>query len=108
MPAVMLRVRWPDSTVSECYSPSTVIKDFLQAGNAYPLADYVERTQSALTLASERVQAKYGFACSAAADQMQDIQIRARDFTGTQDAVVTVESVVESISAQDATRSSTN
>ena len=93
MPAVMLRVRWPDSTVSECYSPSTVIKDFLQAGNAYPLADFVERTQSALTLASERVQAKYGFACSAAADQMQDIQIRARDFMDKQEAVVTVESI---------------
>ena len=93
MPAVMFRVRWPDATVSECYSPSTVIKDFLQTGEAYPLADFVQRTQSALTLASERVRAKYGFACSAAADQMQDIQIRARDFTGTQDAVVTVESV---------------
>jgi len=93
MPAVTFRVRWPDSTVSECYSPSTVIREFLQAGEAYPLADFVQRTQSALTLASERVQAKYGYACSAAADQMQDIQIRARDFTDKQAAVVTVEAV---------------
>jgi uncharacterized repeat protein (TIGR04042 family) len=93
MPAVMFRVRWPDSTVSECYSPSTVIRDFLQAGEAYPLADFVQRTQSALTLASERVQAKYGFACSAAADQMQDIQIRARDFTHAHEAVVTIEAM---------------
>ncbi len=93
MPAVTFRVRWPDSTVSECYSPSAVIRDFLQAGEAYPLADFVQRTQSALTLASERVQAKYGFACSAAADQMQDIQMRARDFTDKPEAVVTVEAV---------------
>jgi uncharacterized repeat protein (TIGR04042 family) len=92
MPAVTFRVRWPDMTASDCYSPSTVIKDFLRPGDVYPLADFVERTQAALTLASERVQAKYGFACSAAADQLREIQTRARQFALEHDAQVTVES----------------
>jgi uncharacterized repeat protein (TIGR04042 family) len=44
------RVRWPDDTVSDCYSPSLVVKEHLQAGSRYRLADFVERSATALNI----------------------------------------------------------
>lgn len=82
MPEVRFVVRWPDDTVSDCYSPSTVIRDYLQAGERYPLADFVARSTDALTIASERVRLKYGYACSSAAAQLHDIVTAASRFDG--------------------------
>ena len=48
-------IRWPDGVVESCYSPSLVIKDFFAPGESYPLADFVERSRTALHIASERV-----------------------------------------------------
>lgn len=90
MPEVRFIVRWPDASISNCYSPSTVVHDFLQAGERYPLADFMTRSRAALNLASDRVRLKYGYACSSAMDQLNQLEARALSFQSDIDAVVTV------------------
>jgi uncharacterized repeat protein (TIGR04042 family) len=68
------RIRWPDGTPETCYSPSLVIKDFFMPGESYPLADFLARSRSALTIASERVQARYGMPCTRALAQLARIE----------------------------------
>ncbi|WP_024300630.1 MSMEG_0570 family nitrogen starvation response protein [Methyloversatilis discipulorum] len=74
MPAMHFTVRWPDATETRCYSPSLVIKDYFAPGSRYPLPDFMRSAREALHIASERVRAKYGFACSAAMDQLADLE----------------------------------
>jgi len=93
MPEMIFRVRWPDASVSDCYSPSTVIQQHLQAGQSYPLPDFVARCHAALHEASARVQRKYGYACSSALDQLAQIEQRARQFDADDGAVVVVERI---------------
>lgn len=80
MPSMHYTLRWPDQTETTCYSPSLVIKDFFTAGTAYPLAEFLPRIREATQIASDRVQAKFGFACSRANDQLADIEQRAARF----------------------------
>jgi len=51
----------------------------------------VARSRRGLGAASERVRAKYGFACSSAMDQLARIETKAAAFEGDGDAVVRVE-----------------
>ena len=74
MPVMHFHVRWPDQTETRCYSPSLVVQEYLQVGHSYPLDDFMQRTREALNIASERVRAKYGFACSQAMDQLAEIE----------------------------------
>jgi uncharacterized repeat protein (TIGR04042 family) len=74
MPVMHFQVRWPDASESRCYSPSLVVRDFLAPGQRYALDDFLRRTREALGIASERVRAKYGFACSQAMDQLAEIE----------------------------------
>ncbi|HEX3775737.1 MAG TPA: MSMEG_0569 family flavin-dependent oxidoreductase [Polyangiaceae bacterium] len=74
MPEMHFRVRWPNGAVVDCYSPSYVIEDYFAVGNAYSVPDFVERARAALTIASERVAARYGFGCSSALDQLRAIE----------------------------------
>nr|WP_315248291.1 MSMEG_0570 family nitrogen starvation response protein [uncultured Duganella sp.] len=90
MPEVRFTVRWPDDSLSECYSPSTVIHDFLQADSRYALEDFMARCRTALTLASERVRLKYGYACSSAMDQLNQLEIRALSYQSDPSAAVTL------------------
>jgi uncharacterized repeat protein (TIGR04042 family) len=64
MPEMRFVVRWPDGVKDTCYSPSLVIKDYFREGETYALADFVARSREALTIASDRVKAKYGHAGS--------------------------------------------
>ncbi len=48
MPEVRFRVRLPDDTELDCYSPSRVIKDFLEPGRRYALGDFMARSREAL------------------------------------------------------------
>lgn len=88
MPEMRFVVAWPDGSEEICYSPSLVIKDYFVEGQTYPLSDFVARSSQALTIASERVEAKYGMACSAALDQLARIQGTAATFTSQTDASV--------------------
>lgn len=89
MPAMHFIVRWPDQRETQCYSPSLVIHDFLTPGSSYPLEDFLIRVREALNIASERVRAKYGFACSQALDQLARIEDDAARFRPEQSVTVT-------------------
>ncbi len=90
MPAMHFHLRWPDGREARCYSPSLVIKDYLVPDTAYPLDDFLSRAREALGIASERVRAKYGFACSMAMDQLAQIEAEAAAFAHRPEAAVQV------------------
>lgn len=90
MPEMRFEVRWPDGATELCYSPSLVIKDHLAAGGRYALADFLARSRTALTIASERVREKYGFPCSRALGQLARIEAAAARFATDPNAQVTV------------------
>lgn len=82
MPEMHFSVRWPDGGEMRCYSPSLVVREYLQVGGLYTVADFLERSRTMLNIGSERVRAKYGFACSAALDQLAALEERAAAFDG--------------------------
>ena len=95
MPEMRFVIRWPDGAPESCYSPSLVIKDFFQPGASYPLDAFVASARAALTIASDRVAARYGFPCSRALSQLARIETAAAGFRGRSDARVAVESFEE-------------
>jgi glycosyltransferase-like protein/uncharacterized repeat protein (TIGR04042 family) len=94
MPVMHFRIQWPDSSEANCYSPSQVVSDYFTPGQDYPLDDFVIRAREALNIASERVREKYGFACSAAMDQLAKIEVDAERFAGEPNAMVKVIALV--------------
>ena len=90
MPEMRFDIIWPDGTAESCYSPSLVIKEHLAVGETYPLPDFVARSRTALMIASDRVAARYGFACSRALGQLARIETTARRFADQPDAPVRV------------------
>jgi uncharacterized repeat protein (TIGR04042 family) len=90
MPVVHFRIKWPDGAEADCYSPSTAVKDFFTPGERYPLDDFIKRSREALHIGSERVREKYGFACSAAMDQLAQIEREALRFADIPGAAVIV------------------
>jgi uncharacterized repeat protein (TIGR04042 family) len=91
MPEMRFHIRWPDGTLARCYSPSLVIKEHLAPGQSYPLADFLARSRTALVIASDRVKARYGHACSLALGQLAEIEAGCVRFTDIEDAHVRVE-----------------
>lgn len=73
MPERYVLVRWPGGPEQRIYSPSTVVEDYFRAGQTLPVADFVARSHEALTKASDRVEAAFGFPCSRAARSMAEI-----------------------------------
>jgi uncharacterized repeat protein (TIGR04042 family) len=94
MPEMHFLVRWPDESVQRCYSPSLVIKDFFTPSESYPVAEFVQRSRTALDIASERVRLKYGYGCAHAVVQLEQIERVALRFDAP-DARVTVEAFEE-------------
>lgn len=80
MPAVNFIVRWPNGEEESCYSPSTVIHEYLKAGEKYSLDDFMSLSEEALLNASERVRERFGYECSAAKDQLKVIRNRIAQF----------------------------
>lgn len=78
MPEIQFVVRWPDDSVTACYSPSLVVRDYFEAGHSYSLDDFLARSREALGIASERVRAIYGFPCSRAQSQLASIEAKVR------------------------------
>ena len=89
MPEMRWVVVWPDGDREECYSPSLVITDYFHEGQTYPIEDFMERGRTALTIASERVRAKYGFPCSRALNQLARLEAVVERFSADPDASVT-------------------
>jgi uncharacterized repeat protein (TIGR04042 family) len=90
MPEMHFTIAWPDGVEEACYSPSLVIKDYFEPGQTYGLTDFLERSRTALSIASDRVQAKYGMPCSLALGQLARIERSAQRFPDTPDAPVRI------------------
>lgn len=90
MPAMHYTIQWPDASQSVAYSPSLVIEDFFTPDTDYPLDDFLRRVREATAIANQRVQAKFGFVCSRAGDQLVDTEARAASFAGQPDASVRI------------------
>jgi uncharacterized repeat protein (TIGR04042 family) len=80
MPEMHFTVCWPDGEKSRCYSPSLIVREYLEVGRDYPVDEFVGKSREMLNIASERVKAKYGYYCSAAMDQLKNIEERAERF----------------------------
>jgi len=87
-------VRWPDGLTQRCYSPSTIVEDYFAPGGEYELAEFVERSRTALGIAGERVREKFGFYCTGASDQLARIERTAAAYGDVGGAKVTVESLL--------------
>ena len=95
MPEMRFRVLWPDGSRDSCYSPSLVIKDYLTPGQSYPVDGFVRKASEALTIASDRVKARYGFPCSLALGQIRSIEAAAARQPRDPHAAVLVEAFEE-------------
>ncbi len=95
MPEMHFTIRWPDGLTERCYSPSLVIRDYFAPGETYALGDFLSLSRDALTIASDRVKAKYGMACSRALGQLARIETTGRRFRDIADARVAVETFEE-------------
>ena len=85
MPETSFVIRWPDGQVETCYSPSTVVRDYLSADASYSIPDFVGRCQQALEQASRRVEAKFGYRCRNADAQRAAIEAKAGTFPNSAD-----------------------
>jgi uncharacterized repeat protein (TIGR04042 family) len=83
MPEMHFTIRWPDGEKSRCYSPSLIVREYLEVGRDYPVDEFVGKSREMLNIASERVKAKFGYYCSAAMDQLRNIEERAEYFPGS-------------------------
>jgi uncharacterized repeat protein (TIGR04042 family) len=91
MPAVNIRLRWPDGQESNAYSPSTTIFQHLAEGESYPLPELLRRAEEGLNAASERVKQVKGFYYSSAMDSLSGIRLIARKFPDPQARVEVLE-----------------
>jgi len=82
MPEVLFTIQLPDGATRNCYSPSTVVRNYFAAGEELLVAEFLSRSRKALAEASERVRAKYGFSCSSASAQLADIEEWTRKYPG--------------------------
>lgn len=80
MPEIRFQIQWPDGSQDTCYSPSLVIKQYFTPEQDYPLQDFVVRSRTALTIASDRVKAKFGYPCSLALGQLASIEDKAAQY----------------------------
>jgi uncharacterized repeat protein (TIGR04042 family) len=74
MPEVLFTIKLPDGATRQCYSPSTVVRDYFAEGDEMSVREFLDRSRQALAEASERVRAKFGFSCSSAASQLAEIE----------------------------------
>ncbi len=74
MPEVLLTLDWPDGQSSQLYSPSTVILSHLRPGESLTVAELGSRARAALAAASERVRARYGFACTRTDEEQRRLE----------------------------------
>lgn len=97
MPEMWFEVRWPDGARETCYSPSLVIKDHFREGESYSMADFLDRSRTALRIASDRVEAKYGHPCRLALGQLDAIEFAATRFVNQPDARVACERFLDEV-----------
>ncbi|KRB73170.1 hypothetical protein ASE01_20635 [Nocardioides sp. Root190] len=80
MPEMTFTVRWPDGREVHHYSPSLVVHDHLDQGASYCVHEFRSRSATALGIASDRVRARFGFACTSAAASLEQIDALAASY----------------------------
>lgn len=95
MPEIRFQIQLPDGSQEVCYSPSLVVRKYFEEGNEYPLSDFVERSRTALNIASDRVQEKYGFPCSLVIGQLRQIETMATKYAELPDPKVRLVRFIE-------------
>ena len=80
MPEIHFQIQWPDGSEATCYSPSLVVQDYFTPNSDYELEDFMKRSRTALTIASDRVLAKYGMPCGLALRQLQEIESKVNQY----------------------------
>ncbi|PZV10564.1 MAG: MSMEG_0570 family nitrogen starvation response protein [Leptolyngbya sp.] len=90
MPEIRFQIQWADGSQDICYSPSLIVKEYFLPNTEYALEDFVQRSQTALKIASDRVQAKYGMPCSLALNQLRQIEAKAAQYQNMPKASVQV------------------
>jgi uncharacterized repeat protein (TIGR04042 family) len=88
MPEMRFLIVWPDGEEETCYSPSLIVKEYLAEGQSYLLSDFLHRCGEALSIASDRVEAKYGSPCSLARNQLTCLEARGKTYSNLPDAIV--------------------
>jgi uncharacterized repeat protein (TIGR04042 family) len=71
------------------------IKEYFQPGQDYSLTDFVDRSTTALNIASDRVKAKYGRPCGLAISQLASIKSTATRFNSQSQPIVRVLEFIE-------------
>ena len=89
MPEINFKIQWPDGKQETCYSPSLVVQKYFEPGATYTITEFVEKSRESLTIASDRVQAKFGFPCSRALGQLRKIETTAKSYEATPEGEVT-------------------
>ncbi|MDQ8202173.1 MSMEG_0570 family nitrogen starvation response protein [Pelagicoccus sp. SDUM812003] len=74
MPETPFSVKLPDGSVRDCYSPSSVVREYFRRDETLTVEEFVSKAKIALNEASARVEAKYGFACSGATTSLANIE----------------------------------
>lgn len=95
MPEIRFQIQWADGSQDLCYSPSLIVKEYFTPNTDYALNDFVERSRTALTIASDRVQAKYGRPCGLAIGQLAEIERKSTQYQHLLDAKVRVIRFIE-------------
>jgi uncharacterized repeat protein (TIGR04042 family) len=95
MPEIRFQIQWPDGSEETCYSPSLIVKEYFTPNQDYTLQDFVERSRTALTIASDRVKAKYGYPCSLALGQLATIETKATQYVSEAKSQVKVLRFIE-------------
>jgi uncharacterized repeat protein (TIGR04042 family) len=95
MPEIRFQIQWPDGSQEMCYSPSLVIKEYLLPETEYALDEFLERSRTALKIASDRVMAKYGMPCSLAIGQLRRIESTATRYGQLSDPKVRIMGFIE-------------
>ena len=88
MPEINFKIQWSDGTEQICYSPSLVVKSHFVPGTEYELNEFVEKSRTALKIASDRVKKAYGFPCGRALGQLKQIETKALDYQDLPEAKV--------------------
>ena len=73
MPEINFQINLPDGKKTSLYSPSTVILEYLKPGDSLKISDFKSLAIKALHEASEKVRAKYGFACTRTLEEEEKI-----------------------------------
>ena len=88
MPEIHFRIQWPDGEITRCYSPSTIVREYFSRGATLTIEELIETSARALGAASDRVEAKYGFACTSASAELRNIQLRAGNFSAEEKVTI--------------------